>query len=135
MGGANQILVAQRHGVRPKRVITTFQKVVESPDRIAYCGPPAGIGGIREYPHRAVLGEGTRCPPAFAVLAEPLVGSLMVGVNGIEERHQDVHVQEGGQQSLLLVSQPIHQLHTHRTLAWTPWEQRDSVADFGWRGI
>ena len=53
----------------------------------------------------------------------------------IEQRNQDVHVQEGDHEALLLVPQPIHQLHAHRALAWTLREQWDPVADDGWGGV
>jgi hypothetical protein len=55
---------------------------------------PAWIGRIGDDTDQRVLCERTSRPWAGAIASEPGVSRLVMQVRGIEQRHQDVHVEQ-----------------------------------------
>ena len=53
-----------------------------------------GIARLRHDPDASVLGDGTRRPASAAVLIEPPQGGRMQRMVRVEERNEDVHVQQ-----------------------------------------
>jgi hypothetical protein len=94
MSRADQARVAESCGIRPKRVVTTFAKAREALYRISDSCSSALIGGIGNYPHKAIFGERTSRPPRLAASLEPTVGCVVMDMDRIEESDKDIDVQE-----------------------------------------
>ena len=62
--------------------------------RILHRRAPARIGRIGQYADQPILGERTSRPSAAAIAAEPGVRRLVMQVGGIEQRNQDVYVEQ-----------------------------------------
>src|SRR6187431_2922158 len=67
-------------------------------DRVAnraQAGYRAAVAGVREHSHEPILGDWARCPPIAAVIGEPVVSKLVVDVVGVEQRDEDVDIEQG----------------------------------------
>ena len=88
--------IADGDVVRPEHMTAAGRERSQSPrDPLRTFGDRL-ICGILQDANYAVLGERTRRPAGGAMFREPLVGGVVMDVVRIEERDDDVHVEQGG---------------------------------------
>jgi hypothetical protein len=59
------------------------------------------VARARQHAHESVLGDRARGPSLLAVIGKPIVGDLVVNVVRIEERDEQVDVEQRNQRSSL----------------------------------
>jgi hypothetical protein len=79
----DKLSVEQRNVVGPEDVVIGFRRVPQMINRFAYRNWES-IAGLRQYPHKAVLGERTTCPAVSPVHGEPVMRAGIVYVLIVE---------------------------------------------------
>ena len=87
--------VAYAYRVRPEKMLTTRAEGLQTRGCILRRRAPARIGRIGQYADQPVLCERTSRPSAAAIASEPGVRRLVMQVGGIEQRNQDIYVEQG----------------------------------------
>ena len=98
-GGAKQLAVKERNLVRPGLVIGSRTETLQPGGHFRDRSRHRKIRGIGQNADASVQGQRTSRPAPPAMSPKPLMGILKIWVRGIEERDQDVYVQEGDTQS------------------------------------
>ena len=88
-----QRLVRDRHGISPEMVIGLAKKA-QAVNQFAGRRARGWVCRIAQHPDTAVKRYGARCPPVSSIPSEPAVRLFVVLMPGVEERHEDVHIQE-----------------------------------------
>jgi hypothetical protein len=86
--------IAYGHRVRPENMSAVRAEGSQARGRILDRRAPAGIGRVGKYAHQRIFSERTRRPSAPAIAPEPGVGRPVMQVLGIEQRHQNVYVEQ-----------------------------------------
>ena len=87
--------VAQGDVIGPEHVVAALPERREAPRDLRGPLGGRGVGGVRQDAHDPVLRQRTRRPTRGAVGAEPDVGRLVMDVVRIEQRDEEVDVEEG----------------------------------------
>src|SRR5207248_667438 len=78
----------------PERVFAGAAERPQSQDEIGGAVHDAGVRGARQYANKTVLGNRAGRPAVTAMSRKPVVGDLVMDVIGIEERDEQIHVEE-----------------------------------------
>src|SRR5262249_32798353 len=85
--------VEQRNVVWPEDVVVGFRRVTQMINRFAYRNWKS-IAWLRQYPHKAVLGERTTCPAISLIHTKPVMCSRIIYMLLVEQSHQDAEIKE-----------------------------------------
>jgi hypothetical protein len=102
--------VAYAYRVRPEEMLTIRAESSQTRGRILYRRAPAGIGRIGQNADQRVLREWTGRPSAAAIVSEPCMRRLVMQVRGIEQRNQDVYVEQSDHARLRFVPELVDSL-------------------------
>lgn len=86
--------IADTYRIRPENMMAVRTEGSQSRGRIFDRCAPARVGRIRENADQRVLCEWTSRPSAAAIASEPCVSRLVMQVRGIEQCHEDVHIEQ-----------------------------------------
>ena len=86
--------IPQRDVVGPEAVPTGGAETRKSPQHVVGSRGHRRIGRVRQHAGAPGFGNRTRCPIGGARCAEPVMGRRVVDVSWIEQRHQEVDVQQ-----------------------------------------
>lgn len=89
-----QSFVTQRNGVLPEFVMSARAERPEVIHQVGYRDKLTAARQVAKHPHEAILRQWTTGPTRCAVVLEPVVRELMVNVVGIEQRHENIYVEQ-----------------------------------------
>ncbi len=92
---AEQSFIEQGDLLLPKFMAGMGTKNAQTGNHFRRAGLNRGIGRVAQDANAAIDGQWTCSPAAIALDPEPTMGVLMVGVRGIKQRYENVHVQQG----------------------------------------
>ncbi len=93
-GGVKKRGLANRRAVVPEDVMAARAELPEAMDEFDRLRDDRAVGGIREDANESILREGAGGPAAGAMIRQPVVRQLVVNMIGIEQRHEDIHIQQ-----------------------------------------
>ena len=107
--GLNGPLVEHGQGILPETVLVAFAEHLQPSRSVVNGGPATGIAGIGQHSNQPVLRQRTRGPALFARLREPVVSRQVVNMTGVEQRHENVDIEQRDHEpgALRLVEQPL----------------------------
>jgi hypothetical protein len=91
--GSTTELLSREISSAPENVQRIRAKRPEARDHLGWSNIDRRVSRIAEDPYTTIESDSTTCPPAMPGAPKPAMSVLMVRVGGIEQRHQNIHVE------------------------------------------
>lgn len=93
-GRLENLVISKRDGGRPERVVIACAEPPQSFYQFRRPSRGGTVGRTRDYSNESIFRDRTRRPAIGAVIGKPVVGELVMNVIGIEERDEQIDVEQ-----------------------------------------